>query len=56
MAQVPVLVVHELEVRQGEFGLQEYGELLLDGLGPLAYQYDELVLLPHYSASIRFCF
>lgn len=37
VAQIPVFAIDELEVRQGEFLLQQIGELVLDGLGPLAH-------------------
>ena len=44
-----MLVVHELEVRQGELGLQQCGELLLNRLGPLAHEHDELVDGPRHA-------
>ena len=46
-----MLVVHELEVRQGELLLQQFGELLLNWLCPLAHQHNELVNSPCYSAT-----
>ena len=46
-----MLVVDELEVRQGELLLQQLGELVLDGLCPLAYEHDELVNVPCHTAA-----
>ena len=40
------MVVDELEVREGEFLFEEVGELVLDGLGPLANEYNEFVDVP----------
>ena len=45
------LRVHELEVRQGELLLQQFGELLFNWLCPLAHQHNELVNSPCYSTT-----
>ena len=45
-----MLVIHELEVRQREFFLKQFRQFLLDGLGPFAYENDELVNRPYHTA------
>ena len=46
MTKVPVMVIDELEIRQRELPLQQFGELILDGLCPLAYQHNKLINVP----------
>lgn len=50
MAQIPVLVVHDFEVRQREFLLKQFRQLLLTGLGPFANEDQELVNGPNHTA------
>ena len=46
VTEVPVLVVHKLEVRQGELFFQQFGELVLNGLCPFANQDNKLIYVP----------
>ena len=41
-----MVVVDEFKVREREFLFEEGGELVLDGLGPLANEYNEFVDVP----------
>jgi len=51
VTEVPVLVVHELEVREGELLLNEGRELVEDGFCPVAHEDDELVDVPSHAAA-----
>ena len=51
VTEVPVVVVDELEVREGEVLFEEVGELGLDGLGPLTHQHNELINVPCHTTT-----
>ena len=51
VTKVPVMVIDELEIREGELPLQQFGELILDGLCPLAYQHNKLINVPGYTTT-----
>jgi len=51
VAQIPMLVVHELEIRQGELFLHKFRKFVQDWLGPVAYIDFKLVGIPDNSSS-----
>ena len=51
VTEVPVVVVYKLEIREGELLLQQFGKLVLDGLGPLAHQHNKLINVPGYTTT-----
>lgn len=51
VAEVPMVIIDKLEVREGELLLEQLCELLLNRLSPLANEHDELIDVPSHSAS-----
>lgn len=45
--QIPMLVINKLEIRQGELLLEQRGQFLMDGLGPLSDKDDKLIDIPN---------
>ena len=51
VAQIPMLVIDELEIRKREFLLNQLREFVQDGLGPMTDQNDELVDIPCHASA-----